>query len=197
MRKKQLQIFKIRDLRKKTQFKMDDEYLNGWARYCGINATLVYLSLCRHAEFHTQKAFPSQKKIAWEHGISERTVTRGIKKLISFKILLIEKERIGGKFENNIYVLLDKSVWKKPNHVTHSHLVPPCDSHHVTHSHLEGLQREKDTKKREESSFSKKKLKPYFEKLEMRKARGKWWVLPADGSQWLEFAGKEKDITWK
>ena len=48
--------------------------------------------------------------------------------------------------------------------------------------------------RRTTSSFKKK---PYYNDLEMRKSKGKWWVLPKDGSQWLEFALKEKDITWK
>lgn len=112
--KQQLTFFKVRDLRKKDQFKIDDAYLNGWARYCGIVATAVYTSLCRHAEFNSQKAFPSQEKIAWEHGISVRTVRRGLKKLIGFNIILAERERTRGKFSNYIYTLLDKSEWKQP-----------------------------------------------------------------------------------
>ena len=48
--------------------------------------------------------------------------------------------------------------------------------------------------KKKNSSFK----KPYYYKDEMRKdKRGKWWVLPADGGDWLEFVGLEKDITWK
>lgn len=112
-KKEQLQLFKVRDLRQKTQFKIDDVYLNGYARKCGTNATLVYISLCRHAEFYSQKAFPSQKKIAWEHNVSTRTVKRGLKELIKYNIVAIEQEKMGGKFANNIYVLLDKSEWKK------------------------------------------------------------------------------------
>ena len=108
----QLTLFKVRDLRKKDQFKIDDVYLNGYARVCGANATLVYLSLCRHAEFESQKAFPSQNKIAFELGISVASVKRGIKILTEYNIIQIEKEKIGGKFNNNVYFLLDKSGWK-------------------------------------------------------------------------------------
>ena len=72
-------LFKVRDLRSKTQFKIDDAYINGYARICGVNATLAYLSLCRHAEFESQKAFPSQKKIAFELGTSIASIKRGIK----------------------------------------------------------------------------------------------------------------------
>jgi len=107
----QKQLFKIRDLRKKDQFKIDDKYLNGYARICGPNATLVYLSLCRHAEFNSQKAFPSQNKIGYELRISIASVKRGIKSLLEYNIIRIEKEKMGGKFTNNVYYLVDKSEW--------------------------------------------------------------------------------------
>ena len=109
----QQQLFKVRDLRKKDQFKIDDAYLNGYARICGKDATLVYTSLCRHAEFNSQKAFPSQNKIAYEHKISVKTVRRGLKKLIDYNIVMAKQERMGGKFVNYVYYLLDKSEWKE------------------------------------------------------------------------------------
>ena len=107
----QQQLFKVRDLRKKDQFKIDDKYLNGYARVCGPNATLVYLSLCRHAEFESQKAFPSQNKIGFELGISVASVKRGIKSLSDYNIIKIDKEKMGGKFANNVYYLVDKTEW--------------------------------------------------------------------------------------
>jgi hypothetical protein len=109
-------LFKVRDLRQKTQFKVDDKYLNGYARVCGSNATLAYLSLCRHAEFESQRAFPSQKKMAFELGISENSIKRGIKSLVNYNIIEIKKEKMGGKFANNVYYLLDKSEWETIDH---------------------------------------------------------------------------------
>jgi hypothetical protein len=117
--KNQLGLFKIviRDLRQKDQFKIDDKYISGgYSRECGEYATLVYISLCRHAEFNTQKAFQSQKMIAWEHGIHVRSVRKGIKTLMEFRIIMVEQERVKGKFTRFIYTLLDKSGWKEPNH---------------------------------------------------------------------------------
>ena len=105
-------LFKVRDLRQKTQFKIDDAYLNGYARVCGQNATLVYISLCRHAEFNTQKAFPSQQRIAYQHRMSRGSVAQGIKKLLEYGIIHITQDRREGKFTNYIYTLLDKSSWK-------------------------------------------------------------------------------------
>ena len=51
--------------------------------------------------------------------------------------------------------------------------------------------------KEEGISSYKKKKKPFFQGQEMRKAQNKWWVLPSDGGQWLEFAGKKSEIVWK
>ena len=39
--------------------------------------------------------------------------------------------------------------------------------------------------------------KPYYRGDEMRWFKEKWWVIPKDGGDWLEFAGKEEDIKWK
>lgn len=55
----------------------------------------------------------------------------------------------------------------------------------------------REDKRREEKSSSSKK-KPFYGDREMRKdSRGKWWVIPKDGGQWLEFAGKLSDIEYK
>ena len=62
---------KVRDLRKKDQYKVDDAYLNGYARLCGVYATAVYNSLSRHSDFHTQECFPSIEKIAYQHKIDK------------------------------------------------------------------------------------------------------------------------------
>lgn len=201
----QLTLFKIRDLRKKDQFKIDDAYLNGYARVCGKDATLVYNSLCRHAEFESQKAFPSQEKIAYEHNISVRTVRRGLKKLIDYKIIIAERVREKGKFMNYLYILLDKSEWKS---LTSGQNRPMVNQRTKTigGKTTYGKCPTKDNKvlritnikdNKEESSFFKKKKKPFFQGKEMRYSQGRWWVLPRDGSPWLKFAGQEKEIEWK
>jgi hypothetical protein len=110
---RQLTLFKVRDLRQLDQFKIDDVYLDkGYARACGKDASLVYMSLCRHAEFNSQQAFPSQEKIAWEHGIKTvRPVRKGLKKLVEYNLVFVSMERRDGKFSNYNYTLLDKSEW--------------------------------------------------------------------------------------
>jgi biotin operon repressor len=106
--------FKVRDFRNKGFFTLDDAYLNGYAKYLGALATAVYISLCRHAD-KEQTCFPSQKKIAEEHGMTDRTVRTKIKDLTDWNIIRVESVRSkGGIFMSSIYFLLDKSEWKRP-----------------------------------------------------------------------------------
>lgn len=101
------QEVKIRDLRIKEKFPVDDTYLNGYARLVGVYATAVYLSLCRHAD-KGQKSFPSIERIAQEHNISVASVKRGINALLKWGI--IYRVRLGKRLRNE-YHLLDKSEW--------------------------------------------------------------------------------------
>lgn len=40
--------------------------------------------------------------------------------------------------------------------------------------------------------------KPFYQGEEMRFSKSKWWVIPNDGGEWLEFAGSiKKDIEWR
>jgi len=57
-----------------------------------------------------------------------------------------------------------------------------------------GIRRTYKELKEERSSIKKK---PYFRGDEMRFSQNKWWVLPKDDGEWLEFAGQKKDIEWK
>lgn len=112
--------FKIRDLRKKDQYKIDDAYLNGYARLCGIYATAVYNSLSRHANFYTQESFPSIEKISEQHNISKPSVIKGIKELEKWGIVKIikEKDEKTKRQLTNVYILADKTEWiEKPTRV--------------------------------------------------------------------------------
>lgn len=113
----QEQLFKVRDLRKKDQYKIDDKYLNGYARIFGTTTTAVYNSLSRHAEFHTQEAFPSEELIAEEHGIGVKSVQRSIKQLKGANIIKVERVKRQGKWLNNNYFLNDKSNWRPPEDI--------------------------------------------------------------------------------
>lgn len=105
--------FKVRDRRNKGWFFIDNDYLNGYAKFFGPIGSGVYLSLCRHAGTG-QKSFPSQKLIAQELNIGERTVRDYLKILADHHLIAIARERHEGKWLNNVYTLLDKSEWIKP-----------------------------------------------------------------------------------
>ena len=112
--------FAVRDLRRKEKFQVDDAYLNGYARLCGWKATLVYISLCRHAD-KNQRAFPSINLISEELKIARGTVIAGLRDLERWVVILSHKERNKtGKWLNSTYILLDRSQWKpKPYQVNH------------------------------------------------------------------------------
>lgn len=101
----------MRDKRNKGYFVMDDAYINGYAKKLGVHATSVYMSLCRHADSF-QIAFPSQKLIAKETGMSERTVRDKILLLQKYNLVHVERERnSSGEWMRNTYTLLDKTEW--------------------------------------------------------------------------------------
>lgn len=133
--------FKVRDLRIKEKFCVDDAYVNGWSRYLDPSALAVYVSLCRHAD-KEQSAFPAETTIAQEHGICEKTVRNKIALLKEWNIIRVERtRREDGKWLRNTYFLLDKSEWIKPevkitagsstgkNFQNHRQQLPTKDSH--------------------------------------------------------------------
>ena len=104
--------FEVRDLREKF-YQVDDAYLNGWAKKCGIYATGVYNVLCRHVA-RDQSCFPSIALMADKLHISPRQVKRAIKVLEIYNIVIVERVR-GGKSK---YWLTNKSQWTDKMHLT-------------------------------------------------------------------------------
>lgn len=105
---------RIIDRRKKEKFLVDDAYLNGYAKLYGIQATGVYMVLCRHCN-KDQECFPSKKTISEKLSISERSVYSAIKKLEQSNIIKVKNQgrKKDGSFKNLTYILLDKSEWIK------------------------------------------------------------------------------------
>ncbi|MBI3599744.1 MAG: helix-turn-helix domain-containing protein [Nitrospinae bacterium] len=124
-------LFKVRDLRKKEQFIIDDVYLNGWAKRCGIYATGVYMSLCRHAD-KCQGCYPSQNKIAEELNISVSQVKRAIKILERHKI--IKRVRVGKRL-CNVYFLLNRSEWLKGDSSNRAQVIALLDTSNIKDAH--------------------------------------------------------------
>jgi len=103
----------IRDARDKEWFWLDNQYLNGYAKILGVYCTVVYLSLCRHADNKTQQCFPSMKLIAEENGMSIKTVERATKSLEEWGIIkVLRSKKTDGTQANNVYTLTAKKHWK-------------------------------------------------------------------------------------
>lgn len=121
----------IRNKRSKGWFYLDNDYLNGYARLMNPMTTLVYVSLCRHADNNTQECFPSMKLIAEECNISKPTVVKAIKELEDWNIISVERSlRQKDKQAPNIYTLLDKIVWKEKPRV--NDVYPASRVNHTT-----------------------------------------------------------------
>lgn len=99
--------FKIRDKRKEGRYYIDNEFLNGYAKYVGPYGLCVYNALTRHAR--EERCYPSQIHLAIELGISIASVKRGIKNLKEWNIIAINRR---GKTQSNEYWLLDRKEWK-------------------------------------------------------------------------------------
>jgi len=112
-------LFKARDKRKKGWFWMDNNYLNGYGKIFGAIGVAIYVSLCRHANNENQKCFPAQKTIAEELKITDRTVRKYLVLFQKYHIISISKERNikTKKWINNVYTLLDKEEWLKPEEI--------------------------------------------------------------------------------
>ena len=104
---------RIIDRRRKEKFMVDDEYINSWAKICGWKATLVYMSLCRHSNI-SQESFPAITTMMEELKVGRNTILDGIRLLHSYQLITVRKfKNKKGRWQNNIYVLLDKSAWIK------------------------------------------------------------------------------------
>jgi hypothetical protein len=98
----------VRDIRY-DYHRIDNIFIDKWARLCGVYAGMVYLSLCRHANYESQSCFPSGRLISDELNISLTMVKRGIAILEYYG--LIKVDRTSGV--KNIYWLIKSEKWKK------------------------------------------------------------------------------------
>ena len=122
---KQEEKIEIRDIQKKEQFVLDDANYDGYAKIFGAYASLVYVALCRYADFLRQTCFPSISLTAEQLGISGKQVMRALQVLEDHNI--IRREKTHGR--SNRYWLIDKKHWKPAGvsqaPVTTSH---PCQT---------------------------------------------------------------------
>jgi hypothetical protein len=102
------QQIEVRDAREKEFFIVDDAYLNGYAKTCGVHASMVYFALCRHAG-KDQTCFPSVGLMGSKLGMAKKTVIKGLRVLEDHKIIKVD--RLHG--QPNIYTLTNKRHWRK------------------------------------------------------------------------------------
>ena len=103
---------KIRNIKKKEKFFINDKYLDSYAKICRYKATLVYVSLCRHSN-KDQTCFPSIELMAKQHNVGRDTIMDGVKILIRHNIIKkIRIRKTNKQWLNNTYILIDKSKWK-------------------------------------------------------------------------------------
>ncbi len=109
----------IRDARRRQMYRIDDRYLDGYAKLCAPAGTAVYNSLCRHADTK-QESWPSIDLICDQHGISKSTAIRALKKLEEWNIIAVERKRDPRTKRQmvNVYVLIDQVDWKRLPGVT-------------------------------------------------------------------------------
>lgn len=111
----QLSLIEIRDCRQQEWFWIDNKFVDEYAKVLGPTATMVYLTLSRHADNGTQKCFPSMETIAEKIGLKDRhAVSRAVKKLQDHRIIDIEEtvNPTNGHRRNNVYTLLAIKYWK-------------------------------------------------------------------------------------
>jgi hypothetical protein len=132
---------------------------------------------------------------------------KGIMRMISapddaIKILIAKKFVI--PFESGVIVITD---WKQNNWLDDRRVKPTqyqgekkllmltSNKKYELSNGLASIVQSSIEEKSVSSSFKKKR--PTYQGQQMRKdERGKWWVIPKAGGEWLEFALKEKDIEW-
>lgn len=127
-----MESFEVRDHRNKAMFRVDDEYLNGYAKLCGIYSTGVYNCLCRHANHLTQTSFPSIDNMADKLDVSRDSILKGLRNLEKWGIIKKEKARSDktGKWLHNSYTLVDKKFWV-PKPIESIQVVPTDTVHQV------------------------------------------------------------------
>ena len=132
------------------------------------------------------------KQLDYGSGLSRPSVNEALKNLIKSNVISMRRDSKGNYYKINLEMDISKVV-KKINQLRK--LTESGKESKPKVVKLLNLQK-KGNKGNKEEGFSSKK-KPFYEGEQMRFSRNKWWVLPNDGSQWLEFAGLEEDIQWK
>jgi len=103
-------IVELRDSRRKHFFTVDNEIFD---MNLSVYALAVYFYLCRCAGDKSY-AFPSLSNLHQILSISKNRILKSLKELEEKNIIRRERRKgEKGNYQNTVYVLLDKSVWKR------------------------------------------------------------------------------------
>ena len=181
------------------------------ANHSSANDQALYLQMKKIVGDREGVCYASEKYFKDKLKIGSKALKRSIQYLIDHKWIeesgMREVGTRGGIQMVKTYLI--KDIWKMnvDYYQGVSESEPLSERQGVSESNQRGVQKEqkgvafeqqrRTYNKNYKKNLSSSKKKPFFRGMEMRKAQNKWWVLPKDGSAWLEFAGKEKEIEWK
>lgn len=104
------------------------------------SAKAVYSYICSFAGAGGN-AFPGLDLICSELGMSEKKLYKCRKELVDYNLIKVEKKRIGSKYSNNIYTLINNPIVKENfepsqnGHVQNEHCkIEPVQNDHVQES---------------------------------------------------------------
>lgn len=190
-----------------------------WAKIIKPQGVTLY---CLLANFdfnpeHPGIVYPNQKTMADRLGWSRQTVNKWIGILERNKLITIEKR-------SRYYLIYYLNKVKCPNSKNGIHRdikralhlkkgsnfgnqMSNSANSDVKQRNTNKKKEKEQIKKRDGSSFKDKieaykrgekwEGKPYFRGEEMRWWQNKFWVIPKERGQWLEFVGQESEIEWR
>lgn len=109
---------KIRKIDEGNWFWTDNDIFYKYRGCLSPSCILVYICLCARAEQETQSCYPSEDVIAHDIGMTSRTVSTYINRLIAYRFIYKERVRSArGEWLHNNYYLLNKSQWMTPQEI--------------------------------------------------------------------------------
>lgn len=98
---------KVIDLRGKKHVQIDYDVISDAANFKTVYEKMVYVVLCKYANWTTKLSYPSVARIAKEAYCSENTARKALRRLTEIGLISIEERRNeqGGQ-TSNLYILL-------------------------------------------------------------------------------------------
>lgn len=133
-------------------FKLHNKFIDIYASHLSTAESMVYLVMLRHRDNGGDLTYPiSQRTIGEKTGLTRETVNKATKQLISHNFIrIIKMPRAKGKWEHNVYELIDHYYWMPPcEFKSHSSYKEPCEiclRNGVKNSHTKKTNNKKSNK---------------------------------------------------